>query len=223
MILLLFLASILVGGGLTFGILTLQSHANTQGPLPPITLKQPTPTATTPGSTATPTTTGTQLPTPTSFQTLNNTNVGVSTKYPAGWTVDAAQSTTTSTIFGVHPVEHNGIFISFERYSNTGSASFHTTGDVNQLNLSQFQGASGISNFQVIKSATSKQMVGGTPWDQQDASFSNSSNVVFHLTTIAVQYKHLYYDIVYFAPDSVYNEAVQKYFQPILTSFTFLA
>ncbi len=44
---------------------------------------------------------------------------------------------------------------------------------------------------------------------------------MFHLTTIAVQHNQLYYDILYYAPAIVYNEAMQKYFQPMLDSIQF--
>ncbi|GAC1519623.1 MAG: hypothetical protein NVS3B14_21670 [Ktedonobacteraceae bacterium] len=223
-VLMLFIISILIGGGLTYGILALQGHTNAsaQKPLPPISLT-PRAATTTGYSTPTPTAQTNQLPTPTSFQTISNADVGVSTKYPSDWTADPPQKNSVSAIFDVHPAQQNGIIVFFERYTSSTSATFKSTSDVNQVNLSQFQNIQGISNFQVIPSPTSQQTIGGAQWDQQDATFSNSNNVVFHITTFAVQYKHLYYDIVYSAPTDVYNEAVQKYFQPMLAAVKFLS
>jgi len=222
-IILLLVLSVLVGSGITYGALALQrGTSGSQQPLHPISLTPAasvTPSAgTTPGATPT-----TVLPTPASFQPISNADVGVSTRYPSGWTADAPQKSSTSALISVHPAQLNGIAISFERYSQSSSATFKSTKDVNQVNFTQFQSIQGISNFQVIPSPTSQQTIGGTVWDEQDATFSNSNNVVFHLTTFAAQYKQIYYDIVYFAPNNVYSQAVQKYFQPMLTSFKFLS
>ena len=58
-------------------------------------------------------------------------------------------------------------------------------------------------------------------WQEQDAVFSNTNGVPFHLTTVAVQHNHLYYDIVFYSPTVYYDEAMQKYFQPMFDSFQF--
>ena len=218
-VLLLLLVSILVGGGLAFGTLALQNRGNSSQPTPHISL---TPAVRTPGATNTPSTQGTTLPTPTSFQPISNAAVGVATQYPSDWTADAPQKSTTSAIISVHPAQPNGIAISFERFTQATSATIKSTSDVNQGNFAQFQSIQSVSNFQAITSTTTQQTVGGAQWDEQDATFS-SNNILYHLTTIAVRYKQMYYDIVYFAPDSVYGQAVQKYFQPMLTSFKFLS
>lgn len=222
-IILLLILSVLVGSGITYGALALQrGTSGSQQPLHTLSLTPAaavTPSAgTTPGATPT-----TVLPTPASFQPISNADVGVSTRYPSDWTADAPQKSSTSALISVHPAQPDGIAISFERYSQSSSATFKSTRDVNQVNFTQFQSVQGISNFQVIPSPTSQQTIGGTVWDEQDATFSNSNNVVFHLTTFAAQYKQIYYDIVYFAPNNVYSQAVQKYFQPMLTSFKFLS
>ena len=58
-------------------------------------------------------------------------------------------------------------------------------------------------------------------WDEQDSTFSTTQGLLYHLVSIAVQHNQLYYDILYYAPTVVYNEAVQKYFQPMLDSVQF--
>lgn len=218
-VLLLLFVSILVGGGLTFGVLTLQNRGNSPRPAHAITLTPAT--AQTPSATTTPGAQGTTLPTPSSFHPISSTDIGVSTQYPSDWTADAPQKSTTSTILSVHPTQPDGIAISFERFTQSTSATIKSTSDVNQNNFAQFQAIQSVSNFKVTTSAAAQQTIGGAQWDEQDATFS-SNNIVYHLTTIAAQYKQMYYDIVYFAPDSVYGQAVQKYFQPMLTSFKFL-
>lgn len=221
-ILLLFIASILVGGGLTYGLLAL-GRGNSQAPAPPITLHvgatatagsgQPSPTATTTN----------QLPTPTSFLTVSNADVGMSVKYPSDWVLDPTQKSSQSVFIGLHPSQQNGLFIGLQRISTSTSASISNTGMVNDSNLSQLQSAPGVSNFQIVQPATPQQSVGGVQWDEKDATFANQNGVGFHLSSIAVRYKGQYYDILYYAPDSVYNEAMHKYFQPMLTSLKFLS
>ena len=107
--------------------------------------------------------------------------------------------------------------------STSTSASISNTGEVNDSNLAQLQSAPGVSNFQVVQPAAPQQSAAGVQWDEKDATFANQNGVGFHLSSIAVRYKGQYYDILYYAPDSVYNEAMQKYFQPMLTSLKFLS
>lgn len=215
----LFILSILIGGGLTFGILYANGQQLSFGPQPtqaPVQLPTPGPS-----STSTPTAPGNQLPTPTAFQTMTSSDLGISLKYPADWVADPAQKTPDSTYFGIHPRQQLGIFISFERFSSSASDKLTTTNAVNQNNLAQIQNAQGVRSFQIIQSATQQRSIGGVSWDEQDATFNNSNNIAFHLTTIAVQYKKLYYDILFYTPASAYDEAVQKYFLPIFNSFKF--
>lgn len=218
----LFLLSILIGGGLTFGILYANGQRLSFGPqstLRPVQL--PTQSASsTPGS-LTPTTQASQLPTPTAFQTVTSTDVGISMKYPADWIKDPAQKSAASTYLGLHPQQQRGIFIEVERFTPSGSAKISTTSVINQNNLAQFQNLQNISNFQVIPPTTPQRTIGGVQWDEQDATFSNANNISFHLTTVAVHYKKLYYDILFYSPVITYDEALQKYFLPMLNSFKF--
>jgi hypothetical protein len=215
--------SILIGGGLTFGILYLNGQRLPIGPqqtLKPLHL--PTPSASSTPATLTPTPQGNQLPTPTAFQTVTSTDLGISMKYPSDWVVDPAQKNANSAFLGIHPQQQQtGIFIAFERYTTSASAKISTTNVLNQINLAQFQNLQNITNFQIIQPSIPQRTIGGVKWDEQDATFSNANNISFHLTTIAVQYKKLYYDIVFYSPASTYDEAVQKYFLPMLNSFKF--
>ena len=84
--------SILIGGGLTFGILYLNGQRLAIGPQPTLKpLQLPTQSATSTPTSLTPTTQGNQLPTPTAFQTINSTDLGISMKYPSDWVTDPAQ------------------------------------------------------------------------------------------------------------------------------------
>lgn len=220
----LFFISILIGGGATLGILfangRFPSNTNNQ-PSRPVTLQQ------TPGSGFAPTpslgTPGSQLPTPTSFQAINSTDLGVSLKYPNGWIAGSPQKTTSgNTSIEIHPQQLPIDFI-VGRISATNSAQIGSTSDINQATLTQFQGTQGITNFQIVQPSSPKRTIGGTQWDEQDATFDSQNGVTLHLTTVTVQYKKLYYTMFFYVPDANYSEAIQKYFQPMFDSFKFLS
>lgn len=218
-ILLLFLVSILIGGGLTYGLLAL-GRGNTQAPTP-ITLHPASTAAASPGA-ASPTPSGNQLPTPASFLTVTNQDVGISVKYPSDWVLDPPQKTTQSAYLDMHPSQQNGLIMNLERYTSSASNSFKSTNDVNDNNIAQLQGVTGLTNFQSVQPTAPQQAAAGVQWDEKDVTFNNSNGLLFHFATIAVHYKNQYYDIFYSAPGSEFNEAFQKYFQPMLSSLKFL-
>lgn len=222
----LFIVSILIGGGMTLGLLALQGHFN-QTPPPAVALHLgSTPTATA-SPQASPSAVGTSqtnlLPTPSTFLTIKNTDVGLSIKYPSDWVLDPVQKNGQDAFLSMHPSVQNGVFIALQKYGTTSSTQFHSTSDVNSNNLTQFQTVQGVTSVQPIQATTPQQTVGGTAWDEMDATFTTTNGNTYHLTTIAVQYKKLFYNILYYAPQQVYAEAVQKYFQPMLSSIKFLA
>ncbi len=205
--------SILIGGGLTFGILYINGQRLAIGPQPTLKpLQLPTPSASsTPASS-----------TPTAFQTYNSADLGITMQFPSDWVMDPAQKSADSAYFGIHPQQQQtGIYLAFERYTTSGSAKVSSTSAINQFNFSQFQNQQSISNFQIITSLTPKRTIGGVQWDEQDATFTNPNNVLFHLTTVAVQYKKLYYDIFFYSPASTYDTTLQNYITPILNSVKF--
>jgi hypothetical protein len=218
--LLLFFIAILVGGGVTFGLLQLGKEPGQ--PPRPVTLNV-TPAATTGAGQVSPTPTTTdQLPTPSTYVNASSANVGLSFKYPSNWTLEPAQSTAQSNYLDLHPTTFSGFLLQIERFTPSGSTSFKSTGDVNTNNIEQIKSGSGLTNFQDVQPPSPQQKVAGVEWDEQDITFDNSDGVTFYFVTIAVNYKNLYYDIVYFAPQSVFSEAIQKYYQPMLSSLQFL-
>ena len=148
--------------------------------------------------------------------------MGVTLKYPKEWVKDVPQSTSdNSIILSFHPQQASGIVLYVERFSSSTSAKLTSTNDVNQGILSAFQSTQGVNNLRPVSPPNPQLTIGGVQWDEQDATFSTNSGLQYHLTTIAVQHKQNYYDILYYAPAVVYNEAMQKYFQPMLKSLQF--
>ena len=220
----LFILVPLVGVGATLGMLWF----NGEMPIKTVnaSLKGPAPSAKqTPASNASTPTAQAQtnrLPTPSSFQTTTVAAVGVTLKYPKEWVKDVPQSTSdNSIILSFHPQQASGIVLYVERFSSSTSAKLTSTNDVNQGILSAFQSTQGVNNLRPVSPPNPQLTIGGVHWDEQDATFSTNSGLQYHLTTIAVQYKQIYYDILYYAPAVVYNEAMQKYFQPMLNSLQF--
>lgn len=228
LIFVLLVLSIVIGIGGTLGILVASGQfanpATTRSSavqvLPQSTVNSAdtqTPTSTS----ATPTTQGNQLPTPSSFQVVKLVEVGVSVKYPADWIQDPVQTDTKGSAIDFRPPQQLGIVIFLHRFSSSTSATITSTDQVNQGNIQGLAGAQGLHNLQPTQSATPQRSIGGTQWDQKDASFTNDNGVVFHFTTIAVQHNKFYYDISFYTPDMFYAEASMKYIQPMLDSLKF--
>lgn len=223
----------LVGVGLTLGSLYANGQIAAQAPVKPVTLPTVTATAaTTPGATVSPTATGTTtsvLPAPLSFQSIDKTASGdlkASMEVPSDWQEETPQLNNGSAQIHFHPVQQLGIDFDIIRFSSADSASFTSPDNLNQTALSSFTSTQGISNVQSITPATSQRSLGGETWPEQDATFdvTNSGQTLqFHITSIATQHNKEYYNIVFYAPSVVYNEALQKYFQPIFDSFKFTA
>jgi len=221
-ILALLVLTSLVGVGATLGVLWANGQigvATSSATVHVPTVSPQTPTAT--SSTTTPSAQSNQLPTPTAFQTVNSSEVGIIVKYPADWVADPPQKSADSDMVGFHPQQQNGIFFSIERFTASASAQIGSTKEVNQGNITPFSSSQNFHDFHTISSSTSQRTLGGEKWDEQDAAFKNSNGVSFHITSIAVQHNHIYYDIFFSAPDPNYDEAMQKYFQPMFNSFQF--
>lgn len=219
----LLLLSILIGGGLTFGILYANGQQLSFGPQPtqpPVQLPTPGPSST-PG-TSTPATQGTQLPTPTAFQTITSTDLGISLKYPSDWQKTGPAQTQSSNIeVSLRPAQQLGMEVRIRRFSTSNSASIASTASANQANLTAFSQFQGVTNLQ--PTTNSQPTIGGVQWDEQDAKFTGPNNVQYDFATMAVKHNNLYFVIFLYSPDMFYKEAAQKYFQPMFDSLKFLS
>jgi hypothetical protein len=226
----IFLLTIIVGTGAT--LLSLYANGQFAAQAPAKIAHLPTPAATgatTPGTGATPAATGitNNLPTPTAFQNISSkgsSSLQVTLKFPSNWVEDAPQSSTDATSIGFHPLQQLPIFIDVSRISASISASITSPNDINQLNFNSLQSTQGVSNFQTVNPVTAQRAIAGAQWAEQDATFdvvTSTNTVQFHATTIATKHGQTYYSIIFYAPSQVYNEAMQKYFQPIINSLQF--
>lgn len=219
----LFFLSILIGGGLTFGILYLNGQRLSFGPQPTLKLlKLPTPGTSSTAVSLTPTPQGNQLPTPTAFQSATNKDLGISLQFPSDWIQDPAQKTTSgNTSVSYHPQQNLPVSMFIARLSSSVSAQVTDTNEVNQANIQGFGTNNNLLNFKALTNTPQHRTIGGISWDEQDATYSTSSGLLIHVVSISVKHNAIYYNILYFAPDSAYDEAFQKYYSPMLNSFTF--
>ncbi len=221
----LFILTPLIGIGATLGVLWANGqigggavHASVHVPA----VSQQTPTANTPTPAGTSSAQGNQLPTPTAFQTATSPQLGITVKYPSDWVQEAPQTTSagnTSVLF--HPQQQLPVEVSIGRLSAQNSSNVPSASVVNQVNIQGFGSNQNLKNPQNLTDTPQHSMIGGVSWDQQDTTFLTDNGDLIHVVSLSVKYKNLYYNILYFAPGSVYDEAMQKYFKPMFDSFRF--
>jgi len=219
----LFILSILIGGGLTFGILYANGQRLSFGPQPTLKpLQLPTRSASSTLVSQTPTPQGNQLPTPTAFQAANSKDLGISLQFPSDWVQDPAQKTASgNTSVSFHPQQSLPVSMFIAKLSSNVSAQVTDTNEVNQANIQGFGSNNNLLNFTALTNTPKHRMIGGINWDEQDATYSTSSGLLIHVVSMSVKRNTLYYNILYYAPASVYDEAFQKYYSQMLNSFKF--
>lgn len=239
---LLLILSIVIGVGATLAILAANGSlgSTTTTPKQALHLAPPMPTAAatvstgtaTPGTgigtptaaTPTPASPGNQLPTPTSFQVVKIAQLGFSVKYPVEWTQDPLKSTTGGNLFiDFHPPQQVPVDFTVGRLSAQNSATVTSADMINQANLQIFSTDPTLRNYQGVHPANPTPTIAGIQWTEGDATFTNPNNAVIHFVIISAKHNNFYYSISYFAVDTVFGEAMQKYIQPMLASFQFLA
>lgn len=221
----LFILTAIIGVGGTFGMLYANGQLSAASqPVRPVVLPTPVPTASSGTPAGTPATTpqGNTLPTPSSFQSTTIAQVGVSLKYPTGWIQDPPQlSTSGNSSVSFHPQDQLPIAFTVARLSAQNSASVSSADQVNQVNLQSLSTDTNFHNYQEVPPANASPTIGGIQWMERDATFANGNNDVFHVAIVSVKHNNLYYSITYFAPNTAYDEAMQKYYAQMLTSFQF--
>lgn len=215
--------SILIGGGLTFGILYINGQRLSIGPQPALkTLQLPTQSASSTPVSQTPTPQGNQLPTPTAFQSANSKELGISLQFPSDWVQDPAQTTTSgNTSVSFHPQQNLPVSMYIAKLSPSVSAQVTDTNEVNQANIQGFGSNNNLLNFKALANTPQHRLIGGINWDEQDATYNTSNGLLIHVVSISVKHNTIYYNILYFAPTSVYDEAFQKYYSQMLNTFKF--
>jgi zinc-ribbon domain len=225
-VLLLIFVSILIGGGLAYGSFALQNRANgPQQPTHPISLTPVAKTTPTPGAqSSTPTPAGNQLPTPLSFQQGISPDLKISIQYPAGWTQgQIQQSSNGNKDIAFRPSTQIPVTLFVLQISAANSAQLSSTSDINTGLITSFGTNSNLSSPQMLTNTPTNLTIGGVSWDEQDAVFGANTASSLHVASLAVKHTVYYYEILFYAPTSAYDEAMSKYYTKMLDSFKFTA
>jgi zinc-ribbon domain len=227
-VLLLLFVSILVGGGLSYGAVALQNRANGSQPTHVISLTHaatatPGTQSPTPGTQSpTPGVTGDQLPTPLSFQHGVSPDLGFSIQFPAGWIQDKTlQGSNGNKDISFHPSTQLLVTLFIAQISAANSAQITSTIDINTGNIQGFGTNSNLPSPQMLTNTPTSRKVGGVTWDEEDVVFTPTSGSAIHVVSLAVKHTVYYYNILFFAPTSTYDEAMAKYYSKMLDSFQF--
>jgi hypothetical protein len=167
------------------------------------------------------------LPTPSSFKPLSQASsqsLGLTLSFPGDWQEGTLTtgSDGSKTLVLQPPASFSiplGLFVA--QWSNQDNIP-----DVNQLNnllVVAFAQGSQLGTPQVLTNTPQQRSIGGVTWAEEDVSFPLNNNASLHLVTISVQYKGHYYSLQFFADGNVFDEAMQKYYDPMLNSLKFLS
>lgn len=227
LVLLLLFATILVGGGLSYGALALQNRNNGPQqtrviPLTPAASATAAPSSTPGALSPTPGTAGNQLPTPISFQRGVSSDLGFSIQFPSGWVQEKTQQVSNGNkdiVF--RPSTQLPVTFFIAQISAANSAQVTSTTDINTANIDGFGTANSLSSPQVLTNTPTSRTIGGVAWSEEDAVFGSSAASSLHVVSLSVKHNVYYYNILFFAPSSAYDEAMAKYYSKMLDSFQF--
>jgi len=171
---------------------------------------------------------GSTLPTPPSFKKTTSTDLNISLQYPSNWQLSSPQKDSYGNNSMIIQSTTQDVPMTFQIYrlSSTTSSQFTSADNVDQYLLTSIQQNSqgSSSNLQVTPAASSQPTIGGVQWAQEEAVISDTnSGAKYHFTFTAVMHNRVYYAIITSAPDTYYNDALQKYIQPMFDSFQFLS
>src|SRR5207245_9062938 len=110
-----------------------------------------------------------------------------------------------------HPQQNHPVSKFVAKLSSRVSAQVTDTNEVNQANIQGFGSNNNLLNFTALTNTPQHRLIGGINWDEQDATYNTSNGLLIHVVSISVKRNAIYYNILYFAPSSVYNKAFQKY------------
>lgn len=151
-----------------------------------------------------------------------STDLGFSIQFPSGWVQDKTQQATNGNkniVF--HPSTQLPVTLFIAQISASNSARASSTNDINTANIQGFGTVNSLPTPQVLTNTPTSRKVGGVTWNEEDAVFGTSSTNSLHVVSLAVKHNVYYYNILFFAPTTSYDEAMTKYYSKMLDSFQF--
>jgi hypothetical protein len=145
--------------------------------------------------------------------------MNISVQYPSDWTAGPVDQSSDPIEYPIIQPDQL-IRILIARFSTSTSSQFSGP---DQLNTNLIAGvAQQFSNVVIVVPPNASPTIGHDQWVERDATFTDQNNVRKHFATITVFHNHQnYYNINFSVPQSLYQQAMQEYIQPILSSFKF--
>ncbi|MBE3564337.1 MAG: hypothetical protein IMW90_01265 [Thermogemmatispora sp.] len=223
------LLSCLLGAGFTVGLLWVHGYFAPKAPVRSVRIPSQAPAATATATAGTQNSTTNVLPTPSSFKPLSNASsqsLGLTLSLPQDW-VEGQLNTSTSGVktLTLDPPQSLSVPLSLliVQFPSDANQAFPSAHDLDQFLIQNFAQATSLSNPQALTNTPQTRTVGGQDWSEDDVSFPLNNNQSLHLVTLSVMYKQHYYSLQFYASNDVFDEAMQKYYNPMLDSLHFTA
>jgi hypothetical protein len=159
------------------------------------------------------------LPTPAPFTSASDVAMNISVQYPSDWTAGPADQSTDPIEYPITQPDQL-IRILIARFSTSTSSQILGPDQLNTKLIAIMQQQ--VSNVKMVTPPNASPTIGNDQWVEQDATFTDQNNTRNHFTTITVFHdRQNYYNINFIVPQSLYQQAMQEYIQPILKSFKF--
>lgn len=163
----------------------------------------------------------TALPPPSAFKLTSDGAMNISLQCPTDWTVGPTDPSGDPAEFPITQPNHV-VRIYIARFSSTLSSQITGPDELNSELIGQM--SQQFTSVKTVMAPSVAPTIANDQWTEQDATYLDQDNTQSHFTTITVLHNHQnYYNINFVMPQSVYQQAMQQYIQPMLTSLKFLS
>ncbi|WP_156025254.1 hypothetical protein [Thermogemmatispora carboxidivorans] len=221
------LLSCLLGAGFAVGLLWAHGYFAPKAPAHSVQLPSQAPAATATAGSQSSTTNA--LPTPSSFKPLSNASsqsLGLTMNLPQDW-LEGQLNTSSSGVktLTLDPPQSLSAPLSLlvVQFPSDANQAFSSAHELDQFLIQNFAQATSLSNPQTLTNTPQTRTVGGQSWSEDDVSFPLNNNQSLHLVTLSVMHQQHYYSLQFYASNDVFDEAMQKYYDPMLNSLHFIA
>jgi hypothetical protein len=163
----------------------------------------------------------TTLPAPSAFKLTSDGTMSISLQCPTDWTVGPSDQSGDPIEFPITQPNHL-VRLYISRFSNTLSSQITGPDELNSELIGQM--SQQFTSVKTVVAPSAQPTIANDQWTEQDATYLDQDNTQSHFATITVLHGHQnYYNINFVVSESLYQQAMQQYIQPILTSLKFLS
>ena len=159
-----------------------------------------------------------------SFKTYSNQDINMSFQYPADWSTGTmTQEANVSSTVPVNPPQNDGLKMFISHLNGGFSGFFNDATELNRHNLQTLFQIPKVSNIQKVAGAGKQFTIAGMTWEETEATLQIDTSPILRFVTISAMHNGSYYSIYFMLADSVYQQVMQAYIQPLLNSIKFLS